>query len=76
MCSLKGTKYSENIVTFNPNSQIDRIKAVIHASNVWIPVEIADALLIHETTVRQHLKDCSLSKKLKHENGGSRSYLS
>ncbi len=43
----------------------DRIKAVIHSSNGWIPVEIADALLIHETTVRQHLKDYSLSKKLK-----------
>ncbi len=43
----------------------DRIKAVIHASNGWSPEEIADALLIHETTVRQHLKDYSLSKKLK-----------
>lgn len=54
----------------------DRIKAVIHASNGWSPEEIADALLIHETTVRQHLKDYSLSNKLKPENGGSKSYLS
>lgn len=54
----------------------DRIKAVIHSSNGWSPEEIADALLIHETTVRQHLKDYSLSKKLKPENGGSTSYLS
>ena len=49
----------------------DRIKAVIHASNGWSPEEIADALLIHETTVRQHIKDYLLSNKLKPENGGS-----
>jgi transposase len=53
----------------------DRIKSVIHASNGWSPSEIADALLIHETTVRQHLKDYQGSKKLKPDNGGSQSYL-
>lgn len=53
----------------------DRIKSVIHSSNGWSPSEIADALLIHETTVRQHLKDYQDSKKLKPENGGSTSYL-
>ncbi len=53
----------------------DRIKSVIHASNGWSPAEIADALLIHETTVRQHLKDYQESKKLKPENGGSQSFL-
>lgn len=53
----------------------DRIKSVIHASNGWSPSEIAEALLIHETTVRQHLKDYQASKKLKPENGGSQSYL-
>ena len=45
----------------------DRIKAVIHASNGWSPEEIADALLIHETTVRQHIKDYLQSNKLKPE---------
>lgn len=54
----------------------DRIKAVIHASNGWCPEEIADALLIHESTVRQHIKDYLESNKLKPENGGSQSYLS
>lgn len=54
----------------------DRIKAVIHASNNWSPEEIADALLIHETTVRLHIKDYLQSNKLKPENGGSKSYLS
>ncbi len=47
----------------------DRIKAVIHASYGWSPEEIADALLIHESTVRQ-------PNKLKPENGGSQSDLS
>lgn len=54
----------------------DRIKSVIHASNGWNAEEIADALLIHEATVRQHIKDYLHSKKLKPENGGSASQLS
>ena len=43
----------------------DRIKSVIHTSNGWSPSEIADALLIHETTARQHLKDYQELKRLK-----------
>ncbi|WP_283392565.1 helix-turn-helix domain-containing protein [Photobacterium phosphoreum] len=35
----------------------DRIKAVIHANNNWSPEEMADALFIHETTVRQYIKN-------------------
>nr|WP_232473142.1 helix-turn-helix domain-containing protein [Vibrio anguillarum] len=54
----------------------NRIKAVIHASNGWSPEEITDALLIHESTVRQHIKDYLQSNKLKSGNGGSQSYLS
>ena len=54
----------------------DRIKSVIHASNGWSTDKIADALLIHETTVRQHINDYLNSKKLKPENGGSKSQLS
>ena len=53
----------------------DRIKSVIHASNDWSVGEIADALLIHENTVRQHLKEYSEEKKLKPRNGGSESFL-
>lgn len=53
----------------------DRIKSVIHADNGWSVDEIADALLIHETTVRQHLKDYVEEQKLKPENGGSNSLL-
>ncbi len=50
----------------------DRVKAVIHSSNGWTAKEIADALLIHETTVVRYLQ----SEKLKPENGGSQSRLS
>ena len=53
----------------------DRIKSVIHASNGWSAGEIANALLIHENTVRQHLKEYSEEKKLKPRNGGSESFL-
>jgi transposase len=53
----------------------DRIKSVIHASNGWSPEDIADALLIHENTVRQHLKEYAEEQKLKPENGGSNSFL-
>ncbi|WP_196767277.1 IS630 family transposase [Vibrio nigripulchritudo] len=54
----------------------DRKKAVIYASNGWSPEEIADTLLIHESTVRQHIKDYLQSNKLKPENDGSQGYLS
>jgi len=54
----------------------DRIKAILLANDGWSAEVIAHALLIHETTVRQHLKDYLDSRKLKPENGGSQSYLS
>jgi len=54
----------------------DRIKAVIHASDGWSAQDIAAALLIHETTVWQHIHDYVQSKKLQPENGGSKSQLS
>ena len=53
----------------------DRIKSRIHARNGWFSGEIANALLIHENTVRQHLKEYSEEKKLKPRNGGSESFL-
>lgn len=53
----------------------DRIKAVLLKSEGWKNKAIAQALRIHEETVRQHLTDWSNEKKLKPENGGSYSKL-
>lgn len=53
----------------------DRIKAVLLRSEGWRHKEIAQALRIHEETVRQHLTDWELDEKLKPENGGSYSKL-
>ena len=53
----------------------DRIKAVLLKSEGWENKAIAQALRIHEDTVRQHLNDWTSDKKLKPENGGSYSKL-
>jgi transposase len=53
----------------------DRIKAVLLKSEGWKNKAIAQALRIHEETVRQHLTDWSNDEKLKPENGGSYSKL-
>jgi transposase len=53
----------------------DRIKAVLLNSEGWTQRQIAQALRIHEETVRQHLKDWDQDEKLKTENGGSWSRL-
>lgn len=53
----------------------DRIKAVLLKSEGWKNKAIAQALRIHEETVRQHLTDWSTDEKLKSENGGSYSKL-
>ena len=53
----------------------DRIKAVLLKSEGWENKAIAQALRIHEETVRQHLNDWTNAKKLKPENGGSSSKL-
>lgn len=53
----------------------DRIKAVLLKSEGWTDQSIAQALRIHEETVRSHLKDWLSSEKLKPENGGSESKL-
>ena len=51
----------------------DRIKAVLLKSEGWTNRTIAQALRIHEETVRQHLTDWITDEKLKPENGGSSS---
>jgi len=53
----------------------DRIKAVLLKSEGWTNRAIAQALRIHEETVRQHLTDWITDEKLKPENGGSSSKL-
>ena len=53
----------------------DRIKAVLLNDRGWTYKKIAQALLIHETTVWGHLSDYLREEKLKPSSGGSRSKL-
>lgn len=53
----------------------DRIKAVLLTAEGWTQKQIAQALRIRYETVQDHLNDYQKSKKLKPENGGSRSHL-
>ena len=53
----------------------DRIKAVLLNDRGWTYKQIAQALLIHETTVWAHLSDYLREEKLKPSGGGSRSKL-
>lgn len=53
----------------------DRIKAVLLNDRGWTYKQIAQALLIHETTVWGHLNDYLREEKLKPMSGGSRSKL-
>ena len=53
----------------------DRIKAVLLNDRGWTYKQIAQALLIHETTVWAHLNDYLQDEKLKPSNGGSKSKL-
>lgn len=54
----------------------DRIKAVLLHDKGWSPRDIAEALLISDDAVRQHIEEYQSSKKLKPENGGSAEKLS
>ena len=53
----------------------DRIKAVLLKNEGWKNRAIAQALRIHEETVRQHITDWTSDEKLIPENGGSYSKL-
>ena len=53
----------------------DRIKAVLLKSEGWTHRQIAQALRIHEETIRAHIQDWLDEEKLKPENGGSKSKL-
>lgn len=52
-----------------------RINAVLLADIGWSYREIADALLLSDEAVRQHIQDYQASRKIKPENGGSISKL-
>lgn len=54
----------------------DRIKAVLLRDKGWSYRKIADALLLSDDGVRNHIKDYHESRKLKPVNGGSKERLS
>jgi len=68
--------YLEQQHRVEPNSDIsDRIKAILLANKGWTQKHIAEALLIHETTVWGHLNDYLRTQKLNNNSGGSTSKL-
>ena len=54
----------------------DRIKAVLLHDKGWSSQQIAEALLISDQAVRNHIQDYSDSFKVKPESGGSEEKLS
>jgi len=54
----------------------DRIKAVLLNDKGWSNAAIAEALLLSEDAIHEHITEYKESKKLKPENGGSVEKLS
>lgn len=54
----------------------DRIKAVLLHDKGWSLRQIAEALLISDEAVRNHIQDYDAAKKLRPESGGSQGKLS
>ena len=54
----------------------DRIKAVLLYDKGWSIATIAEALLLSDDAIREHISEFKESKKLKPENGGSTEKLS
>ena len=54
----------------------DRIKAVLLTDKGWSSKAIAEALLISNQVVRNHIRDYEATRKLKPESGGSNEKLS
>ena len=52
-----------------------RINAVLLADMGWSNQQIAEALLLSDESIRQHIQDFQENKKMKPENGGSNSKL-
>lgn len=49
----------------------DRIKAILLYDKGWTLMQIAEALLLSDDAIRQHIKEYKASQKLKPESGGS-----
>jgi transposase len=77
-------KYGMNFLTdderFNLRAQhkkerdkriCDRIKAILLYDKGWTPQQIAEALLITDEAIRNHIEEYKASKKLRPESGGS-----
>lgn len=56
--------------------ECDRIKAILLRNKDWSLAKIAEALLIHEKSIKRYIDDYLDKDKLKPQNGGSDSYLS
>jgi len=54
----------------------DRIKAILLYDKGWTPQQIAEALLISDEAVRNHIDEYKTSKKLQPKSGGSQEKLS
>lgn len=55
--------------------ECDRIKAVLLYAKGWSVAAIAEALLLHETSVSRHINDFNTLNKLTSASGGSSGYL-
>jgi len=55
--------------------ECDRIKAVLLCSKGWSAAMIAEALLLHETSIIRHIDDYIDKQKLCPKSGGSQSHL-
>jgi len=53
----------------------DRIKAVLAYDDGYSYSEIAQILLLDDETIRRHIEDYFVTRKLKPENGGSKGHL-
>lgn len=49
----------------------DRIKAILLHDKGWTLMQIAEALLLSDDAIREHIKDYKTSQKIKPESGGS-----
>jgi len=54
----------------------DRIKAVLLYDKGWTLMQIAEALLLSDDAIRQHISEYKASRKLRPDNGGSVEKLS
>jgi transposase len=68
-----------NLKTRHKNSrdgkERDRIKAILLRAKGWSLPMIAEALLIHETSITRYISDYQSKDKLTLESGGSKSHL-